>query len=49
MLIPLAIAATAFTGVVWVCLLAWITYRWCKFCRDFNRAASVPPELRNYD
>ncbi|BEO08239.1 hypothetical protein SMQC15_11510 [Serratia marcescens] len=29
-------------------LVGWVAYRYCKFCRAFNRQ-SLPPELRNYD
>lgn len=49
MLIPIAIGATAFIGLVWGCLLFWLACRWFKFCRAFNREASTQPEQRNYD
>ncbi|CAI2062283.1 Uncharacterised protein [Serratia quinivorans] len=43
------LTAIAITGAVWICLLIWLVYRWCKFCRAFNRAAAIQPEQRNYD
>lgn len=39
----------AIWAVVAFGLVGWVAYRYCKFCRAFNRAASVPPELHNYD
>ncbi|MGO1170946.1 MAG: hypothetical protein ACTJG7_20875 [Serratia liquefaciens] len=49
MLITIGAIASAITGAVWILLLIWLVYRWCKFCRAFNRAASTQPEQRNYD
>ncbi|MEX3171594.1 hypothetical protein AB4M04_05805 [Serratia quinivorans] len=43
------LTAISITGAVWICLLIWLAYRWCKFIRAFNRAASTQPEQRNYD
>ncbi len=29
-------------------LVGWVVYRYCKFCRAFNRHC-LQPEQRNYD
>ncbi|WP_413480964.1 hypothetical protein [Serratia proteamaculans] len=49
MLITIGVIASAITGAVWILLLIWLVYRWCKFCRAFNRTAAIQPEQRNYD
>ncbi len=35
-------------AVISMGLVGWVIYRYCKFCRAFNRQC-LPPEQRNYD
>lgn len=47
-MMALFFSLAAVWAVISVGLAGWAIYRYCKFCRAFNRQC-LPPELRNYD